>query len=110
MDGLDNLAEQAAGTDPLDAPSSTYSAEVGVLTALFSDDFEADSGWTATNLGASTGDWQRGVPVDDPGWPYDPASDFDGSGQCYVTENGTGNSDVDGGVTSLTSPPIDFAA
>jgi hypothetical protein len=77
---------------------------------VFSDNFETDTGWTAENLGASSGDWQRGVPVDDDGWDYDPESDSDGSGQCYLTQNQTGNTDVDGGAVRLTSPSLDLSA
>jgi hypothetical protein len=96
-------------TNPIDAPSSFYEAEVGTLVTAFSDDFESDLGWTAENLGATTGDWQRGVPVNDPGWDYDPVSDSDGSGQCYLTQNEMGNTDVDDGAVRLTSPTFDMA-
>ena len=74
------------------------------LTVVFQDDFETDQGWIAENLGATSGDWERGVPVNDPNWPYDPISDSDGSGQCYLTENQLGNTDVDDGAVRLTSP------
>ena len=33
------------------------------ITLLFHDNFEQNTGWTAENLGATTGDWERGVPV-----------------------------------------------
>ncbi|MHC4970161.1 MAG: hypothetical protein ACYTF4_16325, partial [Planctomycetota bacterium] len=75
---------------------------------VLSDDFETDQGWVAENLGASSGDWQRGVPVDDPDWQYDPSADADGSGQCYLTQNELGNTDVDDGAVRLTSPLFDL--
>ena len=78
-------------------------------TPLFADNFETDTGWVVENLGASTGDWERGVPVNDSGWDYDPPADSDGSGQCYVTENSAGNTDIDGGAVRVTSPTIDMS-
>jgi choice-of-anchor B domain-containing protein len=96
-------------TDPLDAPTTTYNAIVASdQVTVLSDDFENDLGWVAENLGATTGDWQRGVPVDDPNWQYDPGSDADGSGQCYLTQNEIGNTDVDDGAVRLTSPQFDL--
>jgi hypothetical protein len=83
------------------------SVETGTLT-VFGDDFETDKGWTSSINGATTGAWERGVPVNDPGWPYDPTSDGDGSGQCYLTMNQAGNTDVDGGSVTLVSPDIDM--
>jgi hypothetical protein len=74
------------------------------------DNFETNQGWTAVNLGATTGDWERGVPVNDPDWDYDPISDSDGSGRCFLTENRLGNTDVDDGAVQLTSPTIDMSS
>ncbi|MCH7791513.1 MAG: S8 family serine peptidase [Planctomycetes bacterium] len=97
-------------THPLNAPSSHRSATAIVGTiVVFSDNFEQNTGWTAENLGAATGDWQRGVPVNDPSWAYDPISDSDGSGRCYVTQNQFGNTDVDDGAVRLTSPTLDMS-
>jgi len=76
--------------------------------AVFADDFELDQGWVAENVNASDGDFERGVPVNDPSWPFDPESDSDGSGQCWVTDNSLGNSDVDGGRVRVVSPPLDL--
>ena len=80
------------------------------LSPIYYDDFEQNTGWTVENLGATSGDWERGVPVNDPGWAYDPTSDSDDSGQCYLTQNELGNTDVDGGAVRLTSPLLDLSA
>jgi len=71
---------------------------------LLNDNFETDTGWTTEVDGATAGEWQRGDPVNDPNWAYDPATDGDGSGQCWLTENAPGNTDVDGGSVRLISP------
>ncbi len=96
-------------TNPKNAPSSFYSMTVGIKVVAFEDDFQTDKGWTAENLGATSGFWQRGIPVNDPNWAYDPTSDSDGSGRCYLTQNVTGNTDVDDGAVRLTSPIFDFS-
>ncbi len=93
---------------PAAAPASTFSAVAGDAVAVFSDNFENDQGWFAENPGATTGDWQRGVPINDPLWAYDPIADSDGSGRCFVTQNSVGNTDVDGGSVRLTSPEFDL--
>lgn len=73
---------------------------------FFADNFEVDQGWTAQVAGATAGFWERGVPVNDPGWEYDPAFDADGSGQCFLTQNQPGNTDVDNGAVILITPVI----
>lgn len=78
--------------------------------SVIQDDFETNMGWTTSNASATSGDWQRGVPVNDPNWDYDPASDYDGSGSCYLTQNVAGNTDVDAGSVTLTSPTLDTSA
>ena len=97
-------------SNPGDAPTSVLTAVVGTTTTIIDDNFETDMGWTAANLGATSGDWQRGVPVNDPNWDFDPVSDSDGSGQAFLTQNVIGNTDVDGGAVELTSPSIDMSA
>jgi choice-of-anchor B domain-containing protein len=96
--------------EPAGAPATPHIAvaATGVITK-FTDDFESELGWVATNVGATAGLWQRGVPVNDPAWEYDPSADGDGSGQCWLTGNVLGNSDVDGGSVRLTSPALDLS-
>jgi hypothetical protein len=104
------FTEQSCGaqTFPSGAPANALSALVGTQQVVFNDNFQTDTGWTPTNLGATTGNWQRGVPVNDAGWAYDPASDGDGSGQCWLTENAIGNTDVDNGAVRVQSPQLDL--
>jgi len=91
---------------PKNAPSTVLSATVATVTMVLDDDFENDLGWTVENDPSLTGGaWERGIPIDD-GVDGDPLHDFDGSGQCYLTENAEGNSDVDYGPTYLISPTV----
>ncbi len=92
---------------PPTAPADVYTTFVGATKPIFEDDFETDKGWTVSGS-VFEGDWERGIPVNNN--RGDPDSDFDGSGQCYLTENDPSdpNSDVDGGTTILTSPPFDL--
>jgi len=94
---------------PAGGQNAPYTALVATSeTVVFHDDFEADLGWVVSNQGATTGDWERGVPVDDSGWEYDPASDSDGSGQCFLTDNDFGNTDVDDGSVRVRSADLDL--
>jgi len=94
-------------TYPGGAPSEVLIAAVASDVAIaFDDDGETNPGWTVSG-GASDGQWERGVPVGG-GLRGDPPTDADGSGQCWLTDNVEGNSDVDGGSTVLTSPGLDI--
>lgn len=93
-------------SDPIDAPDGFYTAIVAdEQTTVLDDNFQTDTGWTVVNENLSTGAWQRAVPVN--AGRSDPPSDFDGSGACYVTDNGV-DADVDGGPTRLISPTLDM--
>ncbi|MBL8842791.1 MAG: S8 family serine peptidase [Planctomycetes bacterium] len=96
--------------NPAGAPAAFHTASgdhpgysESTLVAL---DFESAAGWTVSDVNLTDGSWNRGVPVDDD--RYDPPTDFDGSGQCFLTDNTAGNSDVDGGPTRLLSPLYDL--
>jgi V8-like Glu-specific endopeptidase len=97
-------------TNPPNAPTVVHAPALtgGVSVDVFADNFQTDKGWTTAIVGATAGQWQRGVPVNDAGWAYDPASDGDGSGSCFLTQNAAGNTDVDGGSVVLTSPALDL--
>jgi choice-of-anchor B domain-containing protein len=95
-------------TLPRGGADAAYSASVATgLDLAFADNFQTNQGWTVTGT-ATDGQWTRGVPVN--GGRGDPSADADGSGQCYVTDNVAGNSDVDSGRTILTGPAFDLAA
>jgi hypothetical protein len=95
--------------EPPTAPAAVFTAGVGELTVALDDSFDTDQGWTTENLGATSGFWERGIPVNDPSWDYDPISDSDGNGWCYLTQNVTGNTDVDNGAVRLISPVLDLS-
>ena len=102
----------ADGSDSANYTDSVHSALAAVgLNIGFADDCETNLGWTVSST-ATDGQWDRGVPVNcsDRGAP---GSDYDGSGQCYLTDNSASsscNSDVDNGATTLTSPMLDASA
>jgi len=95
--------------------TTVYSAQVGIQTIEFSDDFETDQGWTvgAFDDDASTGIWTRVAPN---GTSAQPSEGYDAGNSgpvCYVTGQGSpggglGDADVDGGKTTLISPAIDL--
>lgn len=99
---------------PHDAPARLHSFVVG-RTVRFHDDVSEDLGWTTgvPEDDATSGRWERARPAT--GGPQ-PAMDASGdtSGVCFLTQPGmpgedVGDSDVDGGRTTLLSPVFDLA-
>ncbi|MEM7167791.1 MAG: hypothetical protein AAF581_20235 [Planctomycetota bacterium] len=110
-------AQDTFGTtliDPPDAPSSTYSLVTATGFDLGVDDMEMDTGWTVGDPTdtATTGIWERGDPV---GTASQPEDDHSVPGTlCWFTGQhpaggSTGSNDIDGGKTTLTTPPIDLS-
>jgi len=110
-----SVGRQPSGViyDPPVPSNGAYSTfVVNGYNMLVSYDFQTNPGWTAASSSVD-GQWDPnpGVPVNcNRG---DPPADYDGSGQCFLTDNSTNppagdcNSDVDGGSTTLTSQSID---
>jgi len=95
---------------PLSAPFENYRALViGDVDVLASDGFESDTGWTVQDTAIEDGGWERGVPRGD-GGRGDPPTGFDGSTHAFTTGLDSGNNDLDGGPTVLTSPIYDVSA
>ncbi len=93
-------------SSPSGAPTEFYTAlSADAVTVMFEDDFETNKGWTISG-DVTDGEWDRATPTGG-GDRGDPPNDADGSGICYLTDSADGNSDVDGGSTTLTSPTID---
>ncbi|GJM18251.1 MAG: hypothetical protein DHS20C14_04640 [Phycisphaeraceae bacterium] len=94
-------------TEPGAGAAAAFGAFVADSFTSYADfDFETDPAWTVQDTALSTGSWDRAVPRAE--GRGDPLSDFDGSGQCWVTGNGL-SEDVDGGPTRLLTNVIDLS-
>ena len=76
---------------------------------LLVDNAESGADWSVVDENLTAGSWSSPPVVPNGGGNRnDPATDYDGSGRCFVTENGPGNTDVDGGPTRLISRAFDL--
>lgn len=112
-----NWGYQNVGLNTTDIQSEeTFTIE---LKEGYMDDFIVDLGWDVENLEETndfTGAWERAVPAGTfgNGVIYNPDVDAAGDigNMAYVTENEVGgssfSSDVDDGITILTSPTMDL--
>ncbi len=98
---------------PETAPTSVFTASVGLQDTVLDDAFETNLGWTVNNdASLTTGAWVR---VDPNGTAAQPEDDHTPTGtQCYVTGQGAvgggvGDADIDGGATRLISPTFDLS-
>jgi hypothetical protein len=91
---------------PENAPLDTYDSMVAIGVTAFEDNGEVNIGWTVSG-NATDGQWTVASTPVGGGERGDPANDYDGSGGCHLTDNVAGNSDVDGGSTTMTSPVLD---
>jgi hypothetical protein len=99
-----------AVTIPAAGASGPFTSEVGTLTAVFTDTFETNQGWTTGPDTATTGFWVLGDPEGTAAQPDDDATPA--GTQCWFTQQGAqgetpGANDVDGGAVILNSPNID---
>lgn len=117
-----NWSDGGAATHEIVTPSddTTYTAlfQPAATTIVFGDDFEQVRGWTLTGGGnsATTGIWQRGdpQPTSAEGVSLQPNVCAGPSANCFITGLNAGtvawSQDVDGGQTSVQSPPIALPA
>jgi len=77
-----------------------------IIDKGYYDDFTFDLGWTISGT-ASSGVWERAVPVGGNGDPYDDVT-TDCNDMAYVTGNNGVGDDVGGGETILISPVFDL--
>lgn len=105
-------AENGLGQLFSDPPGgAAYRVDVAnQVVTTFADGFDLDLGWTVQDIDVQSGRWERGDPI---GTGAQPEDCFEGT-NCYFTDQGpigggSGDADVDGGPTILTSPAIDFS-
>jgi hypothetical protein len=114
-------AQASSGTtvlSPSNAPTTLYSAVAATGSSTpFADTVETNLGWTLSSAGdtATAGQWVRADPIGTTsgGVQVQPENDVTAAPgvNCFFTGQGTsggalGQADVDGGLTTLTSPTM----
>jgi hypothetical protein len=103
-------------SDPPDQPAALVEVSVGSITTVVVDEYEVDNGWTSGAPGdsATAGQWVRVTPL---GTSAQPGADHtpDAGSICWITGQHVmgqvdGFADVDGGLTTLVSPPFDLSS
>ena len=105
------IAGQNVSTNiPATAPGIQFSAAPVNNLPVLRNSGDDNTGWTVSGdiVAQSAGLWENGVPAD--GDRGDPSDDADFNNQAWLTGNATGNTDVDGGSTILTSPVFDLSS
>jgi glucose/arabinose dehydrogenase len=116
-------SDGGASTHEISTPiaDTTFTAtyQAATVTTVFSDQFATNLGWVTNPNGtdtATTGAWQRGdpQPTSSGGIVMQVGTGAAGTTNCLATGLASGASvganDVDGGVTSIQSPPIALPA
>jgi Zn-dependent metalloprotease len=103
---------------PDEGAAAPLSFTVGTQVNAFAWDFEAatNEGWTVGSPQdtATTGVWVRGDPIGTAAQPENDHTPGVGDVNCWFTGQGSpggslGENDVDGGRTTVVSPPLDLA-
>lgn len=99
-------------TNPSGGAASPSTAQIGVLGGItFDDNFDNDLGWSVQDVSESgatvDGTWERGEAAGG-GTRGDPLTCRGNLGSCYLTDNLSGNTDVDNGSTILSSPVFEM--
>jgi serine protease AprX len=110
--GVEHRVRVEAPTDlgiPATYPSVFAPAGVTVTPVTLAEvTAPVDSWWLAQADGDLTsGAWEHGEPLGG-GLKWDPPTDADGDGVCWLTGNRPGTSGVRGGTARLITPPMDF--
>lgn len=89
-------------------PASGYTLAAELERTFDEQFFDSDADWQAGQSPELTGGAWAWGPVAG-GLRGDPPIDADGNGFSWLTDPTPGNSDVDGGQATLTSPPFDLS-